>query len=370
MKLHIKQILVIGISLLLLAGLFPEPIRALTAPQNGINLDCARRYYSVEEIKKYIRLLSGQEHSFLQLHLTDDENVGVECRALGQTVKKAKRLSGGRWKNRKTGKLFLSRTQIRSILSYAQKKGVAVIPEISGPAHMGGFFTLAKQDRGKKFARKVFMNQNRYPGELDISEKRAIRFAKSLYREYAALFSGCARFHIGGDEYFSHTPKQQAAYINAISRYMERRGFTVRVYNDLFRKKNIKQFNPNLEIAYWSYDGDTENKRVSKARRAYRAGAADLQKAGFRLLNYNSYYLYFVPSRKNCTGENRRYMVRDLKKNWDLRVWDSDRGRKLSCTDGVIGSAISVWGEDSAGVSAAKIYRQAAPLYRAMTRKL
>ena len=235
---------------------------------------------------------------------------------------------------------------------------------------MGGFFTLAKQDRGKKFARKVFMNQNRYPGELDISEKRAIRFAKSLYREYAALFSGCARFHIGGDEYFSHTPKQQAAYINAISRYMERRGFTVRVYNDLFRKKNIKQFNPNLEIAYWSYDGDTENKRVSKARRAYRAGAADLQKAGFRLLNYNSYYLYFVPSRKNCTGENRRYMVRDLKKNWDLRVWDSDRGRKLSCTDGVIGSAISVWGEDSAGVSAAKIYRQAAPLYRAMTRKL
>ena len=122
---------------------------------------------------------------------------------------------------------------------------------------------------------------------------------------------------------------------------MERRGFTVRVYNDLFRKKNIKQFNPNLEIAYWSYDGDTENKRVSKARRAYRAGAADLQKAGFRLLNYNSYYLYFVPSRKNCTGENRRYMVRDLKKNWDLRVWDSDRGRKLSCTDGVIGSAIS-----------------------------
>lgn len=55
---------------------------------------------------------------------------------------------------------------------------------------------------------------------------------------------------------------------------MERRGFTVRVYNDLFRKKNIKQFNPNLEIAYWSYDGDTENKRVSKANRTYRAGAA------------------------------------------------------------------------------------------------
>ena len=61
MKLHIKQILVIGISLLLLAGLFPEPLRALTTPQNGINLDCARRYYSVKESKKYIRLLSERE---------------------------------------------------------------------------------------------------------------------------------------------------------------------------------------------------------------------------------------------------------------------------------------------------------------------
>ena len=152
-------------------------------------------------------------------------------------------------------------------------------------------------------------------------------------------------FGKGDQEIYPPAVRTRTAYINTISRYMERRGFTVRVYNDLFRKKNIKQFNPNLEIAYWSYDGDTENKRVSKANRTYRPGAADLQKSGFRQLNYNSHYLYFVPSRKNCTGENRRYMVRDLKKNWDLCVWDSDRGRKLSSKDGVIGSAISVWGE-------------------------
>ena len=65
------------------------------AMQSGIMLDCARRYYSVEEIKKYIDILAEESNSFLQLHLSDNENVGVECRTLGQCADEDMYCGGG-----------------------------------------------------------------------------------------------------------------------------------------------------------------------------------------------------------------------------------------------------------------------------------
>ena len=39
-----------------------------TGLDSGIMLDCARRYYSVDEIKRYVDILANNSDSFLQLH--------------------------------------------------------------------------------------------------------------------------------------------------------------------------------------------------------------------------------------------------------------------------------------------------------------
>lgn len=340
--------------------------RAAQPMQTGILLDCARRYYSVSSIKKYIKMLSASKNSFLQLHLTDDQNVGIECLALGQTVKKAKKLSDGSYKNPKTNQKFLSREQIRELISYAKKRNVELIPEIDMPAHMGGFFKLAAISKGEKYVTSISADTGRYPGELKISSKKGMDFAKMLYSEYAKLFSDCKYFHMGCDEFFSGSQSSIITYINTMSKYLRSKGFTVCIWNDLLRKDNIKKVTHKVQVTYWSYDGDTQNPSLRKQRRKERASVPDLQKEGFLIYNYNSYYLYVTPSRENCTKENRNYMVSDLKKNWNIRMWDGDTGKKLTSTKNLMGAAVCVWGEDSAGVTATDIYKQIEPLYKAM----
>ncbi len=63
--------------------------------QFGITLDCARRYHTVAEIKKYIDVLATTENSFFQLHLTDNENAGIESSFLAQTTASAIRHADG-----------------------------------------------------------------------------------------------------------------------------------------------------------------------------------------------------------------------------------------------------------------------------------
>lgn len=368
---HWKRVLCMILSVVLCVSFLEEGqvYAARKSLQTGITLDCARRYYSVADLKEYIRLVSGSGESFLQLHLTDNENVGVECLFLGQTVKNARKLSDGSYQNRKTGKKFLSREQMRELVAYAEKRQVELIPEIDMPAHMGGFFALACQAFGSKYVKRIARDNERYPGELNIGSKRAMKFAKQIYGEYGELFAGCRYFHMGCDEFSPGCEDEVVKYINTMSEFLQKKGFTVRIWNDLLRKKNIKRIHHNIQVTYWSYDGDSQSVSQRRKRRKVRASAADLQREGFSILNYNSYYLYYTPSRANCNKRDRKYMVQDLKKNWNIRKWDQDSTKELSKNRNIIGAAVSVWGEDSTGLSARKIYQQVKPLYQAMERK-
>jgi len=332
----------------------------------GIMLDCARRYFSVSEIERYIDLLSGGSEPFLHLHLSDNENVGVECALLGQTAESAELLADGSCLNTETGKRFLSADQIRAILVYAEDNGVSIIPEVDMPAHMGGFFALAKGCPGDFDLGSIEADQRLFPGEMDISSPEAVRFSRALYSEYASLFSGCGRFHIGCDEYGARSGDGVAAYINDTAAFLRERGFSVLVWNDLLTKDDLPLIDAGLCVTYWSPDGDTDDPALSAARKKTRAGPADLCAGGFSLLNYDSYYLYCVPSAENCTEENISFAADDIRANWSPRRPGGEDAPTLPGRYRPLGAAVCVWGEDSGGMDADAIYRFAEPLYSAM----
>lgn len=321
----------------------------------GITLDCARRYYSVDEIKQYVDVLSKEEHSFLQLHLSDDERLGIECDFLNWTARNQKEI--------------LTKEQMKELLEYAQAGNVEIIPEIDMPAHCGAFLKLAKQKYGEEFVREIAPLWEDGIAELDISNPRAIAFAQEIYEEYAALFDSCRYFHIGCDELFSADEQDIEKYINHIANDMQQRGFVVRIWNDLLTKQNIRAINPHIQINYWSLDGDTQDTKEKNRRRASRASLTDLQNQGREVLIYNSFYLYYVPSEYNSDEESLQYMAEDLKKNWHLTKWDGEN--KSSATpDGIVGASISVWGENSKAVSSELILKQTETLYQQMVENI
>ncbi len=334
--------------------------------RSGMILDCARRYYSTETIKGLIDTLSGHESAFLQLHLTDNQNVGIECTFLGQTRDRAQLEADGSFKNPKTDRHFLSENQIRDILSYAGRRKVEIIPEIDTPAHMEGFFTLAEIQYGKDYADSLAFSRTNYPGELDISSGSAIRFVHALYDEYTDLFRESPCFHIGCDELFSGSSEDKTTYISAMSSYIRSKGKTVRMWNDLLTKHNITLLDKSIQVNYWSWDGETRDPVVAAERRAERASVPDLQTEGFNILICNAYYLYYVPSNRNFNAHDNDYMIRDLKENWSVKCWDSNKGIPLSDTDHIIGSAVSMWSEDSLQLPEEEIIAQFTRQYNAM----
>ncbi len=314
-----------------------------TTKQAGINLDCARRYCSPKELKRYIDLAAEYENGFVQIHLTDNQSVGVESVLLDQRATDKNRNADGSYTNLKTNKKFLSRKQLADLQSYAKRKQVELVPEIDLPAHAGGFLQLAALKYGRQSALEIAADFEE--GELDISRASGRKFAEDIYAEYADLFAGNRYFHIGCDELFSASEKDKLAFIQRTTSFFEAKGFTVRLWNDFITKKNLSAIPKSVEVTYWSHDGDTEDDDERDERRRIRASLPDLQSRGISVLNYNSYYLYFIPSTENVNS-------------------------KLATNKGILGAAISVWREDSDGVSDDELYQHASRFYRAMADKV
>lgn len=327
-----------------------------TRPETGVMLDVARAYYPVALIKRYIDLLDDNGGRFLHLHLTDDQNVGIESKVLGQTLANAD-LDHGVYTSRLTHRPFLSAAQARTITTYASKRGIAVVPEIDTPGHMAAAFALLEAQHGTKWVDRIRSGES----ELDPSAPGSLALAKKLYAEVQRTFPSSRTVHIGADEWGdSVTAAQRVAWMNAMTAALGDR--EVWAWNDGIDRVAVKRLDPRIHVTYWSFDGDTEDAAERRERRARRASAVDLQQAGIDLLNYNSYYLYEVPT--DLDPADSEYTVTDLRENWSLGTWDGDSGSLLAAP--MSGAAVAIWGEDLDSPPADALLRWSAPHVKAM----
>lgn len=332
--------------------------------ESMIMLDVARRYYPVAEIKKYIDALSAYENSTLQLHFTDDENVGIECDYLDQAVENAT-FADDIYTNPTTGRPFLSYEQVQDLMDYADAKKVRFVPEIDIPAHMKGFFDLAEAKFGYDYVHEwrvgIGWAGGDEVGHLDFLTEKGAAFWKALYNEYADFFSSREYFHMGFDEYTLRND-EKIDFANEVYEFLAEKGFKVRMWSDALTETNLNRLNKNIELVYWGWWDDV-------AIDGY-ASVPSLQEAGFKMLITNRWYLFSVPSTANMTEENRAHSIRDIEENWELEKWNYNFPSTLENHDGIMGGAVCVWGENSAGVSDAEIREHTIAMYEAMFPKL
>jgi hexosaminidase len=364
-----KRVVVFIFSIVLLASAIAAPVQAkqIVVEENSestIMLDVARRYYTVSEIKKYIDALAVNGRSSIQMHFTDDENVGIESKYLDQTAERAV-VNDGIYTNPDTGRSFLTFAQVRELMNYAKTKNVEFIPEIDMPAHMTGFFDLAKIKFGERYVRDrdtgIAWGAGDEAGNLDIVRPAAKEFLYNIYDEYTDFFKDCKYFHMGFDEY-PFRIDEKIDFGNEMYEYLATKGFTVRMWSDAVTKANISRLNNNIEIVYWGWWDDVE-------RYGY-ATVPDFQEAGFKLILTNRFYLFFVPYLPYMTEENNAHTIRDIEENWELERWNYNFDSTLESHDGIMGGMVCIWGENSAGVSDVAIREQGVKMYNAMFPKL
>ncbi|MBQ3179545.1 MAG: family 20 glycosylhydrolase [Clostridia bacterium] len=290
--------------------------------ERTVHLDLARKYYTAEWVKNFIKQMSWMGYNALELHLSEDGGFRADFWDSNYYTDDYRPdnnftwLSGSKlqyWvyspynKDPDEGK-YLTTAELVDICNVAKEYHIEIIPSFDTPAHMdyinwkfeqhynsntsysfkyNGTTYKASDTSGcinyKGVTGKASPNGSYAVMELDDDIKRgkmARAFAFALYEDIADFFkeyAGSTNFMIGADEVTLSSSTWEysdfVSYVTQLNSMLNDKGYTVRMYNDFIGSTTYNQSNSmamydfpdNIEICYWNSDfqptsgGFTEN---------------------------------------------------------------------------------------------------------------
>lgn len=173
----------------------------------GLHLDVSRHFYTVDEVKRFLDLMTLYKFNTFHWHLTDDQGWRIEIKKYPKLTEiGAFRDSSmlGHYSDQprifdtNTYGGFYTQDQIREIVQYAKERYITVVPEIELPGHSRAALAAYPE-------LSCTGEQNGVPGTWGIfddiycSKQETIDFMKDVVAEVVELFPS-EYFHIGGDE--------------------------------------------------------------------------------------------------------------------------------------------------------------------------
>lgn len=330
-----------------------------------VHLDCGRKYFTELEIREIIDAMYLNGFNQLQLafgngglrFILDDmtlKNATGEVLYNSNDVVTA--IQDGndtydRTYNYAPGeKEELTETEMDSIISYANEKGIEIVPLLNLPGHMEGILSSSK------FSNFKLADETAYPYSLDLNNQNAIAFGEALLRRYVTYFAskGCRYFNFGADEYGLSIYNPYFEYANRKVSYDSMLNFmnscvgiitsektpdgtslTARCFNDFVYYNKKAGVNKNIEVCYWS----------NQWSNAQYQDAETLVSQGYKLINTNQNW-YYVPGQK--TGYKYSTALAGIN-NYDTNHFRNIGGDGVEIKGASnIGAMFCVWCDDPA----------------------
>lgn len=175
----------------------------------GFMLDVSRHFFTVDEIKKMLRLMAYYKMNHFHWHLTDDQGWRVEVKkypkltTVGATRSNSWNTDlkyGQYWTNAQYGPYFYTQAQIREVVAYAAALHITVVPEIEVPGHLAAAMAAYPEySCNPSGSHSVWVTGGISTDVLNVANEGAVQFVKDILTEIAPLFPSEV-FHIGGDE--------------------------------------------------------------------------------------------------------------------------------------------------------------------------
>ncbi|HEY5823729.1 MAG TPA: beta-N-acetylhexosaminidase [Cyclobacteriaceae bacterium] len=200
----------------------------------GSMLDVARHFFSVEETKRYIDLISYYKMNILHLHLSDDQGWRIEIKSWPKLTEHGGSLEVGGGKGG-----FYTQEQYKDIIAYAKSRFITVVPEIDMPGHinsalasygeLNGGIQVPKEGRieldlsspdilgAKSKPTQLYTGTSVGFSTLRYEKEETFKFINDVVREISEITPG-PYFHVGGDE--AHVTKKED-YIKFVNRFTE-----------------------------------------------------------------------------------------------------------------------------------------------------
>lgn len=176
----------------------------------GMHLDVSRHFRTVPEIEMLIDAMALHRLNVLHLHLTDDQGWRVEIKGYprlteigawrNQTLVGHMGVDGGPWEfDGVPHGGFYTQDELRSLVEYARRRGIMIVPEIDLPGHMqaavAAYPELGNEPTRQVGVREVWGISDHVLGVSD----EAFDFLRDVLTQVCDIFPG-PYVHIGGDE--------------------------------------------------------------------------------------------------------------------------------------------------------------------------
>ena len=171
----------------------------------GMHLDCARQFYSIQEIKRLLDYMSYFKLNRFHWHLTDNEAWRIELNKYPNLTK----VGAFRGYNEKIPPFYgtgysksggyYTRTEIKDLIDYAKRRNIEIMPEIDLPAHSWTLLQIMPElrDQTSNISSEDVGN---YPDNtINPALEETHTFLKNILEELSEIFSFNI-IHVGVDE--------------------------------------------------------------------------------------------------------------------------------------------------------------------------
>jgi hexosaminidase len=171
----------------------------------GAMLDVSRHFFGVDDVKRFIDLISHYKMNRLHLHLSDDQGWRIEIKSWPRLTE----VGGSTQVGGERGGYY-TQEQYKEILEYARSRFVTVVPEIDTPGHTNAALASYAELNISEEAPALYTDTQVGFSTLWIRSEITYKFLNDVIGELAAL-TPTPYIHIGGDEARS-TPEEEYKY--------------------------------------------------------------------------------------------------------------------------------------------------------------
>lgn len=147
----------------------------------GFSFDLSRCFFTVDEVKQVIDLLSLYKFNVLHMHLTDNEGWRIEIKSHPKLTE-----IGGMRENEGKPVGFFTQEQYKEIVAYAQERFITIVPEIDLPGHTKAIFAAYPDLKNAAKLNFQLNMSGQAIGALDVDDPKATQLVKDVIAELAA----------------------------------------------------------------------------------------------------------------------------------------------------------------------------------------
>ncbi len=232
----------------------------------GTMLDVARHFFTVDEVKQYIKVLAAYKINRLHLHLSDDQGWRIAIDAYPKLTE-----IGGKTEVGGTPGGYYTKTDYKELVAFAARHYITVIPEIDMPGHTNAASVAYPFLNGNGKTPKPYTGMKVGFSSFNTKKDTVYSFIETVISEIANL-TPAPYFHIGGDESHSTKHKDYLYFVKRVEKLVKKSGKQMIGWDEI---ANAAQDSTTI-VQFWNHiknakKAEAKNMKVilSPAKKAY-----------------------------------------------------------------------------------------------------